>query len=71
MATKNSDTSVEALRASGMISIRVYYALQNLGVDDIRQLESIGMEKLRNTRGWGTGMLHEIDLLVKGLGLSL
>lgn len=71
MSSKTFDTSVEALRASGMISIRVYNALKNLGLEDIRELESIGMEKLRCTRGWGKSMLQEIDQLAKEMNISI
>ena len=64
-------TSVEALRASGQITIRLYYGLKNFGIDDIRELEGVGMKTLRMTRGWGKGMIAKISALAQRKGVAI
>jgi len=67
----STDTSIEALRASGQITIRLYYGLKNFGIDDIRELEGVGMKTLRMTRGWGKGMIAEITTLAQVKGVNI
>lgn len=71
MTTQNLDTSVEALFASHRISIRLYYGLKNLDIDDLHELEGVGMKTLRMTSGWGKGMIGEISALSEEKGISI
>ena len=64
-------TSVDTLFSSRQISPRLYYGLKNLDIDDLRELEGVGMKVLRMTRGWGKGMIAEISALAEEKGVNI
>ena len=71
MDNNDIPTAVEELRTLGLITIRLYYGLTNLGIVDICELEGFGIDNLRMTRGWGKGMIGEISALAKVKGISI
>jgi len=71
METSEILTSVDALFASHQISIRLYYGLKNLDIDDLRELEGVGIKTLRMTRGWGKGMIGELTALTLEKGVNI
>jgi hypothetical protein len=64
-------TSVDTLFSSRQISPRLYYGLKNLDIDDIRELEGVGMKTLRMARGWGKGMVGEMAALAEKAGVAI
>jgi hypothetical protein len=71
MDNNDIPTSVEELWASRLITIRLYNGLRNFGIDDIRELEGVGIKTLRLTRGWGKGMIAEISALAEKAGVAI
>jgi len=64
-------TSVDTLFSSRQISPRLYYGLKNLDIDDLRELEGVGMKTLRMARGWGKGMVGEMVALAEKAGVAI
>ena len=65
------DTSINALYASHQISGRLLTALKNFGIDDLRELEGVGIKTLRMARGWGKGMVGELSALAEKAGVVI